>query len=298
MSDQHSLNDFNGGDSTTGSDSDTSASVTAQLSERPVAVPPAPDADSDLSATALSFTLSGQWGHFRRIEGNAVKQTYRIPPRTTVAGMIAAIIGYDRDTYYEQFNAENAAIAVTPQTRLRTVNMPQNILKTAKTDGDMQTVIGGDGVAVKMPETFTSRKQVNYELLKNPVYRIDVRLASDAVYQQLQTRLENRETAYPISLGQSEYLCTLTYNGEHEVERLPEDVYEVDSAIPNGTDLLVPTTDDRYPNRTERSPAVMENDGYSRRLKESVSWCVNHHGGPLKARCEPANVGGNTVMFY
>jgi CRISPR-associated Cas5-like protein len=35
----------------------------------------------------LSFTVRGPWGHFRRIEGNIVKQTYRIIPRTTVAGL-------------------------------------------------------------------------------------------------------------------------------------------------------------------------------------------------------------------
>ena len=44
----------------------------------------------------LSFTVSGPWGHFRRVEGNIVKQTYQVIPRTTVAGLVAAMLGIDR----------------------------------------------------------------------------------------------------------------------------------------------------------------------------------------------------------
>lgn len=48
----------------------------------------------------LSFTVRGPWGHFRRVEGNIVKQTYRIIPRTTVAGLIAGMLGIERDGYW------------------------------------------------------------------------------------------------------------------------------------------------------------------------------------------------------
>ena len=44
----------------------------------------------------LSLTVRGPWGHFRRIEGNVVKQTYRIIPRTTVAGLLAAVLGIEK----------------------------------------------------------------------------------------------------------------------------------------------------------------------------------------------------------
>jgi len=54
------------------------------------------ESDGSRPKRCLSFTIRGPWGHFRRIEGNIVKQTYRIIPRTTVAGLLAAVVGIER----------------------------------------------------------------------------------------------------------------------------------------------------------------------------------------------------------
>jgi len=61
------------------------------------------ESDGSRPKRCLSFTIRGPWGHFRRIEGNIVKQTYRIIPRTTVAGLLAAVVGIERDGYYDLF---------------------------------------------------------------------------------------------------------------------------------------------------------------------------------------------------
>jgi len=83
-------------------------------------------------------------GHFKRVGRSVTKQTYRIPPRTTVAGMLAAIVGSDRDSYYDVFGADTSAIAITPLFDIRTVNVPttglgtdpkQAVTKTAGVDG-------------------------------------------------------------------------------------------------------------------------------------------------------------------
>ena len=86
----------------------------------------------------LSLTVSGPWGHFRRVEGNVVKQTYRVIPRTTVAGLLAAVLGISRDEYYDLFGPEQSWIAIEPVEPLRTVNMPMNTLSTA--DGDLTSL--------------------------------------------------------------------------------------------------------------------------------------------------------------
>jgi CRISPR-associated protein Cas5h len=70
------------------------------------------DADRIVGERAVSFTVRGEWAHFRRVEANRTKMTYRLPPRTTVAGMVAAISGYDRDSYYDLFGSEESAIAI------------------------------------------------------------------------------------------------------------------------------------------------------------------------------------------
>jgi len=38
--------------------------------------------------------------------------------------MLAGIVGAERDSYYDVFGADDAAIAITPVTELRTVNIP------------------------------------------------------------------------------------------------------------------------------------------------------------------------------
>lgn len=60
----------------------------------------------------LIFDLVEKFAHFRKYYTNSSSLTYSIPPRTTISGIIAADMGYERDSYYEIFNSENAYIAV------------------------------------------------------------------------------------------------------------------------------------------------------------------------------------------
>ncbi|MBC7076121.1 MAG: CRISPR-associated protein Cas5, partial [Syntrophomonadaceae bacterium] len=60
----------------------------------------------------LIFDIKGRFAHFRKIYTNSSSLSYTLPPRTTVMGMIAAILGRERDTYYEEFNSQNMDIAV------------------------------------------------------------------------------------------------------------------------------------------------------------------------------------------
>lgn len=251
------------------------------------------DKPTDTRTDVLSFSINGDWGHFRRVEGNTVKQTYRIIPRTTVAGIIAAICGYDRDSYYDHFTAENADIAVTPVTELRTMNMMMNTLPTAH--GNMTTIHSADGATLKSPMGADHRKQHNYECLVDPEYRIDIRLASESVYQTLKHQLENNNTAYPISLGKSEYLASIKYNGEFEATQLTEDVHDIDSAIPDGIDAVVPTADCEI--RTEQSPTEMKMNSGRRRMNGRTPWVYSPTAESIPTKSEPFDIGGEKVLF-
>lgn len=60
----------------------------------------------------LSFHLQGKMAHFRRYYSNSSALTYTIPPRTTLIGILAGLLGYPRDSYYEQFSLDECKIAV------------------------------------------------------------------------------------------------------------------------------------------------------------------------------------------
>ncbi len=63
--------------------------------------------------TLLELKLTGKFAHFRKFYTNASSLTYNIPPRTVVCGLIASILMYPRDSYYEALSSENLGVAIS-----------------------------------------------------------------------------------------------------------------------------------------------------------------------------------------
>ena len=249
----------------------------------------------DQPSRCLSFTVRGPWGHFRRIEGNIVKQTYRIVPRTTVAGLLAAVLGIERDGYYDVFAPDKSAVAIEPVRELRTVNMPMNTLSTAA--GNLQSLNGRGKVSVKLPDPTTLRQQHNYEVLVDPAYRIDVALADDQWYTKLREALAAGESHYVPSLGLSEHLAEIEYHGEFDIEDGPQTgTVDVDSAVPDAVDDIVLDPGTRC--QIEESPAFMEADSGGRTTTGFTNYSYNPDAEPLEvANISTASVDGRTVVF-
>ncbi|PSQ57137.1 type I-B CRISPR-associated protein Cas5 [Halobacteriales archaeon SW_8_68_21] len=243
----------------------------------------------------LSFTVRGPWGHFRRIEGNIVKQTYRIIPRTTVAGLLAALAGIERDGYYDLFAPDTSAIAIEPVREIRTINMPMNTLSTAS--GNLQSLNGRGKISVKLPDPTTLRQQHNYEVLVEPAYRIDISLADEEWYTEVQEMLEAGRSHYIPSLGLSEYLAEIEYHGEFSVDAGPQhESVAVDSAVPNAVDDVVLNAGTRC--QIEESPAFMKADSGGRTTTGFTTYTYNPDAEPLTVTdVETASVDGRTVVF-
>lgn len=243
----------------------------------------------------LSFTVSGPWAHFRRIEGNIVKQTYRIMPRTTVAGLVAAMLGIARDEYYDLFAPGDSLVAVEPTTAIRTLNMPMNTLSTA--GEDMRSLNPRGNVSVKLPNPTKPRQQHNYEVLVDPAYRIDLWLADEERYRDLRATLASGRSHYVPSLGLSEHLAEIEYHGEMEIEAgARSSEVQVDSAVPGVTDQIIPDPSIRH--QMEQSPAFMETDAGGRTTSAFAAYAYNPDAGPLSVRDVETNiVDGRTIMF-
>ncbi|AFZ74577.1 type I-B CRISPR-associated protein Cas5b [Natronobacterium gregoryi] len=257
------------------------------------------EGDSAFPERCLSVTVRGPWGHFRRIEGNVVKQTYRIIPRTTVAGLFAAVLGIERDGYYELFGPNRSAIAIEPVREIRTINMPMNTLSTA--DGDLQSLNGRGKLSVKLPDPTTLRQQHNYEVLVEPAYRIDVALADEERYRELRSMLEDGRSHYVPSLGLSEHLAELEYHGEFDIGPGPKATADdqpvaVDSAVPDAVENVVFEAGTRC--QVEESPAFMTTDPGGRTTTEFTAYTYNPDAEPLRIRdVDAATVDGRTVVF-
>lgn len=242
----------------------------------------------------LSVTVRGPWGHFRRVEGNVVKQTYRIIPRTTVAGLLAAVLGIGRDSYYELFGPERSAVAIEPVRELRTLNMPTNTLSTAA--GDMRSLNPRGKISVKLPNPTKPRQQHNYEVLVEPGYRLDVALKDDERYEQLRETLAAGKSHYVPSLGLSEHLAELEFHGEFGVEACLDEEVAVDSAVPDAVDDVVLDPNTRC--GIEESPAFMRADSDGRTTTAFTAYTYNPDAEPLTVRnVDASRVDGRAVVF-
>lgn len=252
--------------------------------------------------SCLSLTVQSTWGHFKRVGRSVTKQTYRIPPRTTIAGMLAAIVGSDRDTYYDVFGAETSAIAITPLSDIRTVNVPTTGLGTDPKQAVTKTAGSRRSYALTYQDTGGDRQIHAYELLADPRYRIDVAVEDEVYYDKLKTRLNNGESYYPPSLGKSEYLCTIE---DVKTDVTPTEIDTegqcgIDSIVPISLSEVIPQQGVTYD--IERSPAVMEATSGGRKTTRFDDYVYTRSADAdvrvdSTADITPVSVGKRTVVF-
>jgi CRISPR-associated protein Cas5h len=255
--------------------------------------------------SCLVCTVSGDWGHFRRIDRTVTKQTYRLPPRTTVAGLLAAIVGVGRDEYYEVFDPSVSAVGIEVVGSLRTTTQPSLGLGT-NPDETFDSA-GGSGrktVKASFPDSTDNRQIHSYEYVVDPAYRLYVAVEDEDFHAGLKHHLERGTSYYPPSLGLSELLArveTPDSGVEHEVTAVSADdsTIEVDSAIPEAVDTVIPSPG--TPHHVERLPAAMEADGRNRRTTEFVDYAFAADGESLETTGDGLALGevtGRTVAFY
>lgn len=86
----------------------------------------------------LSFELCGKMAHFRKPYANATALSYTLPPRTTILGIIAAILELPRDSYYgdvPEKSIDDLLIGVRINNPIRKVIQKLNYLKIGDSNG-------------------------------------------------------------------------------------------------------------------------------------------------------------------
>ncbi|MDQ0191304.1 CRISPR-associated protein Cas5 [Alicyclobacillus cycloheptanicus] len=164
------------------------------------------------------FELSGRMAHFRKIHTNSSSLTYLLPPRTTLSGIVAAILGLERDTYYEHLGPTQARLTASLRTPVRTVIQTMNNL-FVKSPSE---VSGGSG-HTQVPTELVVPEVASEQL----VYRVYFSHADQAVMETLAGRVAAQMPAYPISLGTAPMLASIRLVevlAAHQLERIPPGV--------------------------------------------------------------------------
>ncbi len=225
---------------------------------------------------ALGLTIRGNWGHFRRLDTTSVKQTYRIIPRTTVAGLLSGIVGLPRDSYYDKFSPQNSAIAIGVNKKTSIYRMSELELTTNKSA--MKSIKGVPARRIVSRESTVEDRQRNiYEWIKNPSYQLWVTLEDKEFYNDLKTHLENGTTTYTPTLGKSECLATIDYHGEADITKTNEKT--VETAVTSNQVKL-----DRKI-EVERVPGFNKSkeNGRGRKLSGMISLAYNTDSDPIKS---------------
>lgn len=138
----------------------------------------------------ICFDIEGQYAHFRKFYTNSSSLSYSIPPRTTIEGLIAGILGYERDEYYLRLSSEKLCVSVKKNRPTRSMTQTLNYIKATSS---LQLIA---------PNEHT---QIPFEIItgmdENKVsYRIYIASKEDFM-DELSERMQRGKFVYPPSLG-------------------------------------------------------------------------------------------------
>ncbi|HEC56530.1 MAG TPA: type I-B CRISPR-associated protein Cas5 [Candidatus Syntrophoarchaeum butanivorans] len=171
----------------------------------------------------IIFDVWGDYAHFRKIYTTSSPLSYSFPPRTTIAGLIGAIAGIDKEEYLGYFTKDRANIACRILSPIKKVRIGENLINTK------------DGYFIPVRKTgHQPRTQVRFEFIKDPKYRIYFSHSDEKLYEKVKNHLKNHQSVYTPSLGLSELICNFSYRGEFKVSLKSVDEFiPIDSVVPS-----------------------------------------------------------------
>ena len=154
----------------------------------------------------LVFDVRGDYAHFRRGYTTTSPLTFPFPSRTTLAGLISAILGLPRDSYYKLFGKDNSAFALQILNPIRKIKITQNLIDTK--------------TGFYLWDNKGQRTQIPFEFIKKPKYRLYVWLEGEK-FEDLINLIRGHNSVYTPYLGISECIANFEIFGEgvFEVEK-------------------------------------------------------------------------------
>lgn len=228
----------------------------------------------------IIFDLAGAYGMFRKFYTNSSSLSYPFPPRTTVAGLIAGIIGYERDSYAEELGLDRCRIAVSVCVPVRRVMQRVNYVMT---EGNVwgKNAGGFDGSTgpIQVPVEWVFPAVGHRELR----YRIYVTHENAGWVERLQGTLEYGTPSYPPYLGMSECLGRIEHVatvGNWSLE-LREEELPIRTLLPAEAIWGPPRLEEGIQIVKERAPLALDSE---RRLVEIADLLYNRSGPYITAR--------------
>ena len=162
--------------------------------------------------SVLIFDLVGPMAHFRKFDTNSSSLTYLFPPRPTIAGLIAGILGIKRDAYYDVFHPDDCHIGLSVKTPSRKIMQTVNYMYVTSRS-HLNNSQGHTQIPIEflLPEVHDSEFDSNFKHLR---YRVYFRHTDDTIHRKVKERIIRSEYVYPPYLGLTEMLGNLEWVAE------------------------------------------------------------------------------------
>ncbi|MGI6553148.1 MAG: CRISPR-associated protein Cas5 [Bacillota bacterium] len=177
----------------------------------------------------LSFYLRGKMAHFRKFYSNSSALSYFIPPRTTIVGIVAGLLGYKRDTYYEDFSLDKCKIAIASCKPIKKNMQKMNYLMI-KTLNDLN---GSQEYHSQTPIELVIPQDIRTGYVD---YKIWMHHRDEKIMDALGGLLNYNSALYTslgacISLGSAFNLGWIQYDGISEVQEICNDSEQMISSV-------------------------------------------------------------------
>lgn len=161
----------------------------------------------------LCFDIWADYAHFKKYYTTTSPLTFSIPPKTTIYGIVGAILGLDKNDYLNYFSIGECHVGIQIIKPIKKTRINLNLIDTK---------------AAKMMSRIKTRTQIKTEFLKDVGYRIFFQHQNKEIYQKLKYFIQVHKTFYSISLGLSENLANFQYISEYDYEKIRDNEQWVD----------------------------------------------------------------------
>jgi CRISPR-associated protein Cas5h len=161
----------------------------------------------------LSFKTRGKFAHFRKYYANNTAFSFSIPPRTTLMGIVAAALGWPRDSYYEKLASDKIRFGVRVLTPLKKSFHRLNFMRIGTSSEDFRGISSRQSEkpqtgAIQTPFELISgldiaRDEVCYQIFLKP------EVEGTETFELIKSHLTNSFPVYNITLGTANFTASL-----------------------------------------------------------------------------------------
>ncbi len=161
----------------------------------------------------IKFKLSGEYALFKKPFANNQPQSFVIPPKTAILGMIGAIMGWRKEEYISKLSFKEFFYAV----RLITSKIKKDLIGINLMQGKKAKFTFNEN-PLKNPPDRGKRSPTRFEFLKDMEWEIFLIIENNNISKELIERLKYKRFVYNPNLGLQSLFANIEYQEPFDVK--------------------------------------------------------------------------------